>query len=204
MKILWNLTLILLACSSIKAQKISPKPQIQTLSEYNQARVRTSRNGMFVLGSWAVGNMLVSGLSILNSSGKERFFHVGNVSWNAVNLAIVIPSLIGSYRANDAEFDYKKSIKSQKSIETVYLVNFGLDFAYVGAGIGLYEYARRNPSYKFNAQFNGFGKSLILQGAFLMLFDAGMYTVHHVHGESLKNIPEFSYTGNGVRMKYSF
>jgi hypothetical protein len=59
-----------------------------------------------------------------------------------------------------------------------------LDIAYIAGGLYLKERGLRIDKDKFV----GFGKSIILQGAFLLTFDAVMYTFHHTHAKELPQI----------------
>jgi len=68
------------------------------------------------------------------------------------------------------------------------LLNVGLDVDFIATGFFLLERAknvRRVPK-----RLSGFGKSLIMQGGFLLLFDVSMVLAHQINGKKLKNILE--------------
>jgi hypothetical protein len=92
------------------------------------------------------------------------------------------------------------------SIEKVYLFNAALDLGYVASGWAIYNKGLSQTGEKADRSF-GYGKSLYLQGGFLFVYDLVMYTVYHKQLNRLnQNWPnlELAFTGNGVRMKYSF
>jgi hypothetical protein len=61
---------------------------------------------------------------------------------------------------------YEKKKKSEKSI----IINMGLDLAYMVTGLLLKNNAKKNNSeYSMN---KGYGNSLILQGGYLLFYDA--------------------------------
>ncbi len=62
----------------------SPDP----FQQYEMQRQGINRSAMLVLGSWAVGNMLVGTYGHFNTTGQTREFHQFNFMWNVVNLGI--------------------------------------------------------------------------------------------------------------------
>jgi len=58
----------------------------------------------------------------------------------------------------------------------------GLDIAYLAGSAWFLEKANNstNPD-----KYRGYGKSILMQGAFLLLFDAVMFTTHNRHGKKL-------------------
>lgn len=75
-------------------------------------------------------------------------------------------------------------MEAQHSIEKILLFNAGLDLAYVAGGFYLKERGLRTD----NSKLIGFGKSVILQGAFLLAFDGVMYGFHQTHLKELQEI----------------
>lgn len=61
-------------------------------------------------------------------------------------------------------------LKSKK-----YLINGGLDLLYIGTGFALKNITTSKEKTKH--QLTGYGNSLILQGGFLLVFDAVMYFI---------------------------
>lgn len=165
-----------LSTLSILAQEV---PDLQV---FNASRLDYNKNGMLILGSWAVGNMVWGGIGASRQTGSSKAFHQMNLYWNTVNLAI---AGFGYWQATQEvpDSNFWASLEAQQGIEKILLVNAGLDLAYMAGGMYLKERGLR----KEKDQWVGFGNSIVLQGAFLLLFDSVLYGVHHAHA---KNLPE--------------
>lgn len=176
----------------------------QELDNFNRERNMITRGGMYALGGWAAGNFVVSGIGWARGSGSNKYFHMGNVMWNAVNLGLALPGIIGSYRTQTAGLSYAKTLNLQSRAEKIYLFNAGLDVGYVMAGFALKGY-----SHKFSNRadmLQGFGNSLLLQGGFLLLFDTGMFLAHHFNFKKRlqRPYPELSFTGKELFIRQVF
>jgi hypothetical protein len=167
-----NLVLIGVILSTLFLPKFTLVAQDVTheFNEYRQESLQTDRYGMFTLGAWAVGNIAVGTYGWLESSGEKKYFSQMNTLWNTVNLGLAAYGLLNSKRfvENQTEF-----IKKNQRLEKIFLINAGLDFLYIGTGIYLQN--RQDDSMLRKEQFSGYGKSLVLQGAFLFIFDMVMY-----------------------------
>ncbi|MBN3519549.1 hypothetical protein JYB62_05995 [Algoriphagus lutimaris] len=154
--------------------------EIPALGLYNETRTQYNESGMIILGAWALGNMVWVGIGASSTSGQTKAFHQMNLYWNSVNLII---AGIGYWQATREipSTDLLETMKSQASIEKILLVNAALDIAYMAGGLYLKERGLRLSKDKFV----GFGKSIILQGAFLFTFDALLYTFHVNHSKEL-------------------
>lgn len=160
----------------------SQAQNMQVLHQYNQELNTLSRNGMIALGSWAVGNMIVgtAGALTAKKGSQEFYFHQMNAYWNVVNLGIAIPAYLGARKRLNKQYDIPGSFKLQRKQETLYAINIGADALYVGSGVFLQEFGNRYEK-KVNNLMKGIGYSLIMQGGFLMVFDAVMLIIHKQH-----------------------
>ncbi|MDR9398271.1 DUF6992 family protein [Salibacter sp.] len=174
--------------------------QSQTeLETFNQKRQHIVTTGMYVLGGWAVANMVTGGIGYGTSSGEARYFHQMNMMWNTVNLGLSASSLL--FR-DDLPTTLKGSLEAQQNIEHLLLFNAGLDVAYITAGFYLKERAKRGNRYD---RFTGYGNSLLLQGGFLLLFDGVMYFTLRNHGSSIGKILEHvQFSSNSVGVSFWF
>lgn len=157
--------------------------EIPALKEFNQVRLNHNQKGMMILGTWAIGNMVWGGIGASQTTGETKAFHQMNLYWNSVNLLI---AGLGYWQATKEVpgTDFWATMESQQSIEKILLVNAALDVAYMSGGLYLKERGLRTD----NSQLIGFGKSIILQGAFLMAFDGIMYGFHHAHAKELPEL----------------
>lgn len=151
--------------------------------DYNQELNTHSKNGMIALGSWATGNLIAGAAGALTTkTGSMMFsFHLMNASWNVVNLGIALPAYFGARKRLKKEYDIPGTFKLQRKQETLYLINAGLDVLYVSSGVFLQEFGNRYSNANVRKSFKGMGYSLIMQGGFLLIFDAVMFGVHKSH-----------------------
>lgn len=141
------------------------------LEAWNRDRLQTSRVGMIVLGTWAVGNMGVGAFGFaLERDERLRFLHLGNLVWNAVNLGLALNTLIREWNENPAALDAKKSLEASEQIEKIFFINGALDLGYLATAAFLWQRGEATGDPKLV----GFGQALVIQGAFLVLFDLTM------------------------------
>jgi hypothetical protein len=139
------------------------------LEKFNQTRLDYNLQGMLILGTWAVVNLVVGAVASFRMRGQTQAFHQMNAYWNVVNLGIAV---FGFWQASQvAVLNFWEVLVAQQQIEKVLLANAALDFGYIALGLYLIERGRRLEKDKWI----GFGKSIVLQGAFLLLFDAILY-----------------------------
>jgi hypothetical protein len=143
--------------------------EVPALEDFNGTRLEYNRQGMWILGSWALLNLLVGTIRGMQTRGQVQAFHRMNAYWNLVNLGI---AGFGYWQASQvAVLNFWEVLVAQQEIEKILLANAALDFGYIALGLYLIERGRRMEKEKWI----GFGKSILLQGAFLLLFDAILY-----------------------------
>ncbi|PQA60378.1 DUF6992 family protein [Siphonobacter curvatus] len=176
------------------------KAQTEPLRSFDQQRVDLTQRGMYVLGGWAVGNLVYSATQLGKSSGEAKAFHQMNIGWAAIDLVLAGASLLSNRKPLPAR-SADEVLKQQRKFEKIFLINTALDVVYVGGGVYLNQRGERQDK----AQLRGFGKAVILQGAFLFLFDGVMYAAHRTHyrkNESLWKNLEPADEGVGVKVKF--
>lgn len=141
-------------------------------TEFFEAHVESMQTGMTILGGWAMTNLLVGGVARQYSSGYLRYFHEMNAGWNVVNLGI---AAIGYYALPDVtHWTALVGVNELNKIDRILLFNAGLDLGYMALGYGLIERGRRLDS----ERYIGYGRSLLVQGGFLFLFDSIFAYLH--------------------------
>ena len=139
------------------------------LEVINQTRLDYNKQGMLILGTWAVVNLILGAVGSFRTRGQSQAFHQMNGYWNVVNLGI---AGYGFWQASQvAVLNFWEVLLAQQEIEKILLANAALDFGYIALGLYLIERGRRTEKDKWL----GFGKSIVLQGAFLLLFDVILY-----------------------------
>lgn len=190
-----NLLFLLLFLFSTKAKSQD------TLSHFNQQRNEINQNGMKVLGGWAIANIAVGSIGFYSTKGAARYFNQMNIFWNIVNLGIVTAGFYGVKEASHKQFNPKQSLAEQRKTERILLINAGLDLAYIAGGV----YLNKRGISKNSDRLHGYGNAVILQGAFLFLFDSAMFGIQHQHqnsGESLFSNLKPSFDGKQIGMIY--
>ena len=141
-----------------------------------QAGLDIETQHMTVLSGWAGAN-LVGGTvgALLAESPRARAFHGTNAAWNTVNLGIAVAGGIGvASRRRAGPPSLEDLGRQHRGLRTALAVNLGLDVVYVGSGIALWGLGGEVRG----LDLPGVGQSLVLQGAFLGLFDAVFLARH--------------------------
>lgn len=141
--------------------------------KFLEERNNINRNGMYILGGWAIANIISGTVGNYSSSGKTKYFHQFNAVWNTVNLGIAIFGLTG---ISADPLSLSESFSEFNSLQNLLLLNAGLDVAYIVSGFYLKERSK-NAGSKNNLLI-GYGNSLIMQGSFLLAFDLVLYFLH--------------------------
>lgn len=152
-----------------------------SLQTFQKQRIAYQKKGMLTLGSWSLVNIAGGAVGYATSTGESRYFHQMNAGWNSVNLILAVTGYIGAHRELNKDYTREELFYKQQRTEQVFLFNSALNFTYITAGFLLMERAQNRPE-QFH-QFQGFGKSLILQGSFLFAFDTFNFLLHRKHGK---------------------
>jgi len=155
----------------------------QTFTDFSKQKNDLDKKLMLTLTSWSAANVLTSGIGwATTEKGEANYFHQMNVIWGAINIGLALP---GYFKAKNAipNTTLSANLRQQMQTEQVFLFNTGLDIAYVMAGFLLKSEGKHKANKQ--AQFNGFGNGLLLQGGFLFLFDLSAYLIHYRHGAEL-------------------
>lgn len=178
--------------------------QVPSLMDLNQGRLKVQTTGMWVLSGWSVANIAYGGIAASQTGGSTRYFHRMNLYWNVVNLGIAAPALIGSLKQrNNLPTTLDESIEELHGLEKTLLFNAGLDAAYMMGGLYLLERAKNTPDK--HDRFKGFGQSIVLQGGFLMLFDAANYlALRKSHRKAAEILKSVQFTGQSVGVVLTF
>jgi hypothetical protein len=102
-----------------------------------------------------------------------------NLFWNVVNLSIAGFALYNNQRFDYLSVEGSELLAKHQQTEKILLINAFLDVGYIGGGLLLRHFG--NQSEKRKDLMKGYGSSLILQGGFLLVFDAVMYGIMRSH-----------------------
>ena len=196
-----NKTILLICLVAVSLPAFSQK---DALIRFEKERIHYSKNAMLALGGWSAANIIVSGIATNTPNKETRYFHQMNVMWGGINLAIAGLAYWGAGREKVDDPGLAAVIKHQNRIEKTYIINAGLDVVYIGAGLLM---NRTSDNQKNPDRFKGYGNSFMVQGGFLLLYDAVMYSIHRKHGKQLKGMGEkltFNAGPGAVSLTYNF
>jgi hypothetical protein len=138
--------------------------------------LRVESQQLTVLGGWAAANLVggTAGLALAKTP-EGRAFHGSNAAWNVVNLGIAGFGAVGLQQRQRAGIPDADTLAQQhRSLRTALAVNLVLDGVYVGAGGAMWAKGGEVRG----VPLRSVGQSLLLQGAFLGVFDAVFLARH--------------------------
>ena len=177
--------------------------QVVGLADINQKRLEKQKVSMLILGSWAVGNIALGATLVNQREGESKYFHGMNAGWNLVNLGLAAAGYLSAVKADPAAFGLYATVSEQHKLQKVFLFNAGLDVGYMMGGLYLMERSKNTENKP--ERLKGFGRSILLQGAFLFAFDLGAFLWQaQGNGELAPLLEGLSFTGNSVGMVWRF
>lgn len=181
-----------------------------SLDEINQTRCKHTLNGMIAFSSWTGANLIAGTVGVLTTTGETQHFFEMNLYFNAINLGLAIPGLIGAVKAKRTGLSFEQSVKEVQKIKTIYLVNGALDLTYITVGFLLREMSRNNSNdIQLKNRLSGFGNSFIVQGGFLLIYDFIEFGVHAINGKRLNehwdkiSVRPYGAYGLGMSVQYN-
>lgn len=197
------LTTLILSIATLHTMAQSLKVNDAAFAQLNDRRVATNKTGMTILGAWGAANIVGGVAGALSATDQEwKSFHTMNALWGVVNLGIAGMGYMGARKEAGQILSCDKMLGRYESGKRLFLINAGLDVVYIGSGMALTSYADDldNPD-----RWRGYGKSVTMQGIFLLVFDGTMYALHqHKNKQWYKLLEGVCVTGNGVGFKYTF
>lgn len=159
--------------------------QKDALVNFKKERTGITKKSMLALGAWSAANLVGSGIATNTGNREMRYFHQMNVMWGGINIALAGLGYWGAVKEKIDNPSLADVLKHQNKIEKTYLINAGLDVLYVGGGLWM---SKTSDNQKNPEKFAGYGNSIMVQGAFLLVYDAIVYAVHRGHGKKLKGL----------------
>jgi hypothetical protein len=158
-----------------------------SLKTFSYSRNRITKTGMEVLGSWAIANIGVGAAGWAQSKGgSNKYFYQMTTIWGAANLGAAILGFTSSQKNLNRQLTPTENLRAQERIEKTFLINGGFDAVYIGTGL----YLKQRGNSQNDGKLRGYGTSIIMQGTFLLLFDATMYSSQRSNGNKLRRFLE--------------
>ena len=165
---------------------------------YHQQSLSIQKTGMIVLTIWASLNILSGFIGNYHYSNDAKYFFQMNGAWNIVNLGIATYGF-ASIAHTALDMESSLMLSEMQKFDRILLINVGLDFIYLATGSYLLNTGIRDNK----SRFIGYGRSIILQGGFLLLFDLFLYFSHYPYTKSLFQITEqINFTTAGISIPF--
>ena len=137
---------------------------------------QTQQKSLLLLSSWSVGNLALSPFlgnnfkvfrnNFVGDVSSNDYFHQMNFNWNLLNAGIVGMSHFLVYKDQRKPWNIQELSLKKKKAEKSIIINMGLDVAYIISGLLIKQSDKNLPINQ------GYGNSLILQGGYLLIYDA--------------------------------
>ncbi|MVN76073.1 hypothetical protein GO988_07030 [Hymenobacter sp. HMF4947] len=153
-------------------------PTAHWLATYQHRELLLSQ-GLGLLGGWALLNLLGSGYQLPRTDQRAwpHHFHFMNSCWGFINAILAAVGILRTHPGRPPlGLTPAGALEAQVSLERIFLFNAILDVGYMLVGLWLLSRAAR-PTAQRPERLFGYGRSLQLQGAFLLLFDVVMWLV---------------------------
>lgn len=181
--------------SSVKA--IDTAISISIPDSVTNRRNILNKTNLTVLLAWSAANIVQGSISAGNLQGSPHYFHQMNAYFNIVNLAVAGYGLFEVRNQMKKKISLYQNLRQQQKVESLLLLNSGLDLAYITTGL----YLKERGTNHLNDKTKGYGGSLMLQGSFLLVFDIIQYIQHRQNGQLLNKYLgnlQLATTPNGV------
>jgi hypothetical protein len=158
----------------------SVAPVASWLAAY-QGRELLLGQGLGLLGVWALANLVGSGYLLPRTDRRTvaHHFHFMNCCWGFINAVLAVVGILRTHPGvPPAGFTALEATLDQAHVVLIFQVNAALDLGYMAVGWWLVARAAQ-PAIKpiTPVRLLGYGRSIMLQGGFLLLFDAIMALV---------------------------
>lgn len=162
-------------------------PAPAEIATFFQAREMLIGRGLAVLAAWALLNLIGSGYLVRQADRRYAayYFHGMNVGWGAINAALACWGILQLHFRVPAGLGVAEVFRTQLFYENLFLLNAGLDVAYVMTG---YYLRAQASTAQQPERLLGFGRALWVQGGFLLVLDTVMWIVLHWQGRLLFNL----------------
>jgi hypothetical protein len=175
----------------------------QDYQQFYEKSLNINQTGMYVLGGWALANIASGAYGWSKYNGPTKYFHQMNLFWNTVNLSIAGIGLYSAISTDPFLMETANILKEQRKTENIYLINAGLDVLYMAGGYYMTHLSLSKT--KNRDLLKGYGQSVMLQGAFLFVFDLVMYAIQWQHRSSFSTLlTEISFAPGGVSVVLRF
>ena len=148
----------------------------QNLTSFNQERLLLLQIGLAVLGGWGLLNLLVNLILYPKAKGSKKYFYQLNLVFGVSNVLFAAIALAILNRQQASSFGLEDSLIELFKFEKLLLFNMGLNISYLVSGLFLLKLAK--VQLEKASRFRGYGRTMLLQGAWYCLYDLTFFLFH--------------------------
>jgi hypothetical protein len=176
--------------------------EAQSYQEFYSRSLDVNKSGMYFLGGWALANITTGTYGWLTHEGDKKYFHQMNAAWNLVNAGIAGYALWATINTDASSFSDTEIMRRHIRTENIFLINAGLDLLYITGGAWMMHAAKNNE--KHHDLLKGYGQSVILQGAFLFVFDLVKFGIQYHHRKGfISALSNVSFSPEGISIYFT-
>ncbi len=144
---------------NFESKSLAGSPEYLDIARAKAAQERTA---MYILLGWGGLNVVAGGAFSLNSGYRD--FGMMTAGWGLVNAAIAGFALYGGSGVSP-DLSYSEALQDEMFFNRILAINSGLNAGYIATGFAM-NYLGSSTRVK------QFGSAVMIQGAFLLGFDA--------------------------------
>jgi hypothetical protein len=151
---------------------------------FDKRMIQLSHVHAFVLGCWALLNVAMGAILTFLTYGNvwTLAFYTMNLSWGVINGGAAAFVYAHTKKSAAKPKTLLRRLDLQRHVEKVLLFNAGLDIAFIVGGWALYQRASITDVV-YPDLWKGFGTSVLMQGAYLLIQDSIFYYLHLVNSK---------------------
>jgi len=169
---------------------------------YEQHRMVANAAGAEVICGWGLANLAGSAAGYFTAKQDEwKYFHLGNAAFGLANTAVGYSRVLVLRWQAVTPAGGKIAYSRYKAEKKRHLMGLGTDVVFMAGGIALSRFTGTGN----DAAYHGLGKSMVLQGAFLAVYDNIMLISHARYEDHwLRLLDELRFTGTGLTYVHTF
>jgi len=181
------------------AQEISFADSIKA---YDHHRIMVNAAGAEVICGWGLINFAGGATGYFTAKQDEwKYFHLGNAAFGLANTAFGYSRVLVLRWQAVTPSGGKIAYSRFQSEKRRHLTGLATDAVFMAGGIGL----ARMTGTGNDAIYHGLGRSMVMQGAFLAIYDNIMLITHARYEDRwLRLLDELRFTGTGLTYVHTF
>ena len=173
-----------------------------TVKAYDRHRIITNVQGAEVRAGWGIANIAAGVAGGLTARQDQwKYFHETNAVAGLFNTGMALRGIATARRQAAAKPDMQTAYENYRRDKRAHLMNIGADVVCLSAGLLLASHGQKAAN--DGAIYTGLGRSLMIQGIFLLGYDNILLAAKQRYTLRWARIlDELHFTGNGIGFNY--